>query len=125
MTLEVNELITSIRDRMESNLAALGYDLQEAGSALPTPDNNTEDGVIDAFETFIGAMADSLLAEYEMSEDEAIDYVFSIADAMAEAGMIPPLPDGDDAQTLAVWMGKAETAGLAQEVMKSAEADAE
>ena len=125
MTPQVNELISSIRARMEANLTGLGYDLSEAGYTIPTADNDTGEDVLDDFDGFIGAIADSLLAEFDLSEDDAIDYVFDVADEMAAAGTIPPLPSDDDPQTLAVWMGKAKSAGLAQEVMKAAEADAE
>lgn len=120
MTPEVNALIGSIRTRMESQLEELGL-LREEDSAPGESGAVNGDDILDRFDAMIGQIADALLDEFDMSEDEAIDFVFDVADGMAEDGVIPDLPDDDDVQAVALWIGKAETAGLAAEVIKAAE----
>lgn len=124
MNPQVNELIGSIRLRMEASLRSFGMlDEEEAAAGTLGATNPTD--VLDAFDAFIGGIADALLAEFDMSDDEAIDFVFEVADAMAEEGLLSPIPDEADIQALAAWIGKAESAALGAHVMQAAEELAE
>lgn len=79
---------------------------------------------VDAYLTDI---VDSLVAEYEVDDEEAFEFVISVADEMAASGDLPELPsedDEDDAQS--EWLGAATTVGFAAVVMEvAAEAAAE
>lgn len=126
MNPQVNELIGSIRLRMEASLRSFGVlgEEEEEATAGTLGAVNPSD-VLDAFDNFIGGIADALLAEFDMSDEEAIDLVFMVAADMAEDELLAPLPDESDIQSLAVWIGQAESAALGAQVMQAAEELAE
>jgi hypothetical protein len=126
MTPQVTTLVESIRARMETRMRDLGF-LHEGDDGAEPGELGAQnpDDVLNAFVAYVGGIADALLAEYEMSDDEAIDFVFGVAADMAAEGLLAPLPEGDDPDSLSLWMGQASTAGLAVVVMKAAEDSAE
>lgn len=124
MNPQVNALIGSIRTRIESSLKTLGMFDEEDAAGGDLGAVNPSD-VLDAFDAFIGGIADALLAEFDMSDDDAIDFVFEVVDAMVEEDLLSPIPDEADIQALAAWIGKAESAGLGAHVMQAAEELAE
>ena len=127
MNPQVNELIGSIRLRMEASLRSFGVlgEEEEATATAGTLGAVNPSDVLDAFDNFIGGIADALLAEFDMSDEEAIDLVFMVAADMAEDELLAPLPDESDIQSLAVWIGQAESAALGAQVMQAAEELAE
>lgn len=123
MTPEVNSVFEKIRLQLESDLEDMGLLGEEDSSDAEGGDLgavNPSDG-LEAFEDFISGIVDGLLAEYEIDEDDAVDFVLDMADEMAEAGLLAPLPDTDDSKALALWIGQATTAGFGLEVMKAAD----
>ncbi len=122
MTPAVNSLFEKIRLQLESDMAELGILGEEDSSDAEGGDLgavNPSDA-LEAFEDFLSGIADGLLAEFDIDEDEAIDFVFDVADDMAEEGLLDPMPEGDDPKALGLWIGHATSAGFGLEVMKLA-----
>lgn len=136
MTPAVNNLFDKIRLQLEGDLEEMGLlgldddeedddeedDEEAEGGDLGA--SNPSDA-LDAFEAYIGGIADGLMAEYEIDEDDAVDFVLDIADDMADAGMLAELPDVEDSKALALWIGQAQSVGFGVEVMAAADEDAE
>lgn len=80
---------------------------------------------VDAFDNYVLSIVASILDEYEMDEEEALDYVFYVADGLAEDGDLPPIPEDEDPQTNAEWLGKAQTMLFGELVLAALEAEAE
>jgi len=77
-------------------------------------------------DAFLTDVVESLMAEYEIDEEEAFDFVVSIADAMAESGEMPEMPAEDDEDDLqSEWLGAATTSGFASVVLEIAAESAE
>jgi hypothetical protein len=81
-------------------------------------DNANSDA--DAFEAYIEQTAMGVAARCNISLDAALDAIVTVADQMAEDGMIPPMPDPEDGspEELSAWAGAAKTAQLGAEVMR-------
>lgn len=74
----------------------------------------------DAFDLYVGDIIDDLTELYELSDDEAMDFIFDLADALAEEGQMPPLPELDDAQEVSAWLGVATSIGFERMVLDDA-----
>lgn len=75
----------------------------------------------EAFESYIEQTAMAVAARCDVSLDTALDALVSVADQMAEEGLIPPMPDPDTAspEELSAWAGAAKTAQLGAEVIRA------
>jgi hypothetical protein len=72
-------------------------------------------------DAFLTDVVESLMAEYDVDEEDAFDFVVSVADAMAEAGELPEMPAEDDEDDLqSEWLGAATTSGFAAVVLEVA-----
>lgn len=124
------DLLTKIRHKMES---AWG---PEAVSQPPNSSTqNAEPGeleaenptdVNDAMNMYLDSAVERLMGEFDMSEDDAIEFIFDCADEMAEDGDLPPLPE-DEApdQEISMWLGKANSVGFVSQCLRSARAQSE
>ena len=115
MNVEINKSLDALRLKVEAEEAEPG----ELEAENPSD-------VWEAMESYLNDILDALTADYELSDGDALDFVFSVADELSEAGKLPEFPDDSaDEDTVADWMGKAQTMGFQQAVMKAAEAAAE
>ena len=83
-------------------------------------DNNASDA--EAFDSFIENAAMGVSARCAIGLDDALDWVVSAADDMAERGLIPAMPDPDSAtaEELSAWAGAAKSAMLPAEAIRMA-----
>jgi hypothetical protein len=117
MNVEINKSLDALRLKVEAEEA-------EAEPGEGEAENPSD--AWNAMESYLNEVLDALLADYEMTDDEALDFVFSVADDLAAEGKLPEFPDDNAEETsVSEWMGKATTMGFQQEVMKAAEAEAE
>lgn len=79
----------------------------------------------DAFDFYVGDMVDDLTELYELSDDDALDFIFTVADDLAAENKMPEIPDGDDEKAVARWLGVAGSMGFERLVLDAAEAEAE
>lgn len=129
MQTELNAKLAALRKRLSENEEAWGPDSEletdhAEGQAGEGGAENVSD-VNDVFDNFILGILDSVLAEYDMDEDEAIEYVFDVAASLEEDGTLPPIPDDEDLAGTAEWVGKAASMGFGEMVLSMLEADAE
>jgi len=121
MNAQVNELMDRMRTQLNEEQGWVAADLSEPRERVVEDDAEDDDedgGAEDAFDLFLAGILDSLLAEYDSDEEEALDFVFGLADEMAEAGKLPFIPESDDG--LPEWIAAAQAAGFAQAVMDAA-----
>ena len=75
----------------------------------------------EAFDAYIEQTIEAVAARCNVSLDDAIDALIAVADEMAENGLIPVMPDPDEAsaEELSSWAGAAKTGGLCAEVIRA------
>ena len=126
MTPQINTVLDTIRRKMEG-MEAFGPEIPGVmpgsnNASLPGDggaDNITD--IEDTFDMFLSDIIDLLMFDSDIGEDEAADFIFYMADSMADEGMLPPMPDdGADEEELAAWMGKAKSIGFSNRVLKAA-----
>lgn len=74
-----------------------------------------EDSVV----AYLEGLVASLLAEYDMSEEDAWDAVFACADSLASEGVLMALPEEDDEDydtKLTQWLAQAQTVAFGASV---------
>jgi hypothetical protein len=77
-------------------------------------------------DAYLTDLVDALMAEYDINEEDAFNFIMSVADSLAESGEMPPLPSEDDEDDLqSEWLGVATTSGFASTVLEVAEDSAE
>jgi hypothetical protein len=129
ITEQAVDLLTKIRIKMESAWGPEAVD-QPANSTAKNAsagdggaDNPTD--VNDAMNMYLTNVVDRLMAEFEMSEDDAIEFVFSMSDELAEEGDLPPMPEDEAAdQEVSIWLGKANSLGFTGYVLGRARSEA-
>lgn len=134
MNTEMAKVLTEMREQLRAELAegeeAWGPDSDAQGDSSGGQPGSTgasnNSNIWDAFDLYIGDMVDDLLEEYDLSEEEAIDFVFSVADDLAAEGKIPPIPtEENDAKAVANWLGVTGSMGFERMVLDAAEEAAE
>lgn len=84
--------------------------------------------VFDNFDNYIVGIVDLILAEYDMDEEEAVNFVFDVASSLEEDGSLPPIPDMESEESVdayAKWLGAAATMQFGHLVMAALEAEYE
>lgn len=117
ITEQAVDLLTKIRHKMESAWGPEAVSqppnssAQNAAAGDNEADNPTD--VNDAMNMYLDSAVERLMGEFDMSEDDAIEYIFDCADEMAEDGDLPPIPE-DEAmdQEVSIWLGKANSVGF-------------
>ncbi len=75
----------------------------------------------DQLDEFLNDIAVQLSQAYDVDLEGAFEFIYSVADDMAEQELLPPLPDDDASdEDAGFWQGTAETAGFGQHVMAMA-----
>lgn len=84
-----------------------------------------DDSATEQYMSYLGQLAGNLAAEMDKSEDDALDVIMGLADDMAAAGEIPPMPDPDSAsaEELSAWPLAAKQAGFAKRASEYANSD--
>jgi len=82
---------------------------------------NNMDSDGEAFDSYIEQTIMSVSVRCNISMEDALDALATVADDMAENGTLPVMPDPDSASSeeLSVWAGAAKTAGLVGEVIRA------
>jgi len=90
----------------------------EAAAGESGADNVTD--VEAALDLYLDSIVERLM-EKGASEDDAVEFIFLMADECMENGELPPMP-GEDASDdeASVWMGTAKTAGFTNKVLSRA-----
>jgi hypothetical protein len=98
-------------------------DMAPTGDPLRGGDGgvNNMNSDAEAFESYIEQTMMSVSARCDVSMDDALEMLVTVADEMAEQGLIPPMPDPDEAsaEALSAWAGAAKTAQLGAEVIRA------
>lgn len=110
---QVVDVMARIQRRMELKMeAAWGPESIGSSVAADTAQPGTLGAVNpadadDAFNAYINNIVDQLVANFDMGDDEAIDYVFGCAD---ELTTLPSIPDeGAPAVEVSTWLGTANS----------------
>jgi len=131
MNAQMSELLEQMKTQLVAEEPAWGpnsvvsTDHDDDGEPGESGAENSSDAM-DAFDLYLSSILDALLDQYEADEDEALDFVFAVAEEMTDAGTLPEIPDDDEAPAAVVaWVGKAKTAGFLAAVMAAAEESGE
>lgn len=134
MNAEMTNVLTEMREHLRAQLAegeeAWGPDSDAQGDTSGGAPGSTgatnASNVWDAFDLYIGDMVDDLLEEFDLTEEEAIDFVFGVADDLSADGKMPEIPsEEDDEQAVAKWLGVAGSMGFERMVLDAADEAAE
>lgn len=119
MSNNITELVSKLRESLAEaeEAESFSHDDSEAGEGEA---ENISD-VNDALDDYILSIADSLLDEYDIDADEAVDFVFDVVASLEEEGTLPPLPDESEEVAVAEWLGKATTMGFGELVLAAME----
>jgi hypothetical protein len=99
-------LLTKVRQKLETAWSPEG---EEPGEGSASNSSDAED----VLDLYLDAIVERLLEEFEISEDDAYDFVFACADELAEEEDLPEMPDDAASdQDVAVWVGQAKTLGF-------------
>lgn len=97
-------------------------DVSDVGQGEPGDlgaENYSEAG--DNVDTYLVDCVDALISMYDVEEEEAWDFVFTVAAMAAEEGLLPELPEDEASdEDLTDWLGKAGTTGFKAMVLQSA-----
>lgn len=131
---QVLDLLTKIRHKVSARMeAAWGPEAvgQPSGTSatLAEPgeleaDNPTDAN--DAWNMYMINIVERLVAEFDMDQDDAVDFVFDCADELAEEGDLPVVPEDDASdQDVSLWLGTAQSIGFGGYVLAAARYDFE
>lgn len=117
--------LEALRRRLVEQDEAWGPDSEvdtdhEAGKAGEGGAENVSD-VNDTLINYMLSVAGSVADSYDASDDEAVDFVFDIADQFGEDGTLPFIPEEDDLAGTAEWLGKAKIMGFGELVLAVAD----
>lgn len=116
----MNAQMSGLLEQMRTQLVA-----EQGWNPALEADSDQMDGD-EVFDAYLSDLLDVLMADYDVSDEDALDFVFSVADEQVEAGTLPPIPDDDaDAGAVVEWVEAAKAAGLEAAVMAAAEESAE
>jgi hypothetical protein len=125
MTPQINRCLTDVRKKLSEDWEGPAYGPSSMGvgtdkgskaasgeGGANNPGGYTADN---AWDKYISDICDHLMATWDIEEGQAMSLIQQVADEMAEDGLIPEYPAGgkaDDEQDLAIWLGKAKSAGF-------------
>lgn len=125
---QVVDVMSRLQRRMELKMeAAWGPESVSSSVATDTAKPGTLGAINpsdadDAFNAYINNIVDQLVSNFDMDDDEAIDYVFSCAD---ELTTLPSIPDeGVPAIEVSTWLGTANSVEFGGYVLGRARSDA-
>jgi hypothetical protein len=125
MNAQINDILGQIGQHIEEQWGPEDQpETTAAADAAPGDLGATNPSdVQDAFDLYIDGIVERLMANYEMTSDDAVDFIFGVADEFAADGRLPPIPEDDEGTAL--WVGKAKTLAFGGEVLKAARAQAD
>lgn len=119
MNTQINAMLGDVVRRVEATEAAAWgpeQDVEPTDYETGTPGTlgATNVGTAwDSYDAYFGEIIDSLMATYEVSEDDAVDLIYDVLDEMIEEGLIEEMPEDESPEEeVAVWLGKAKSVGL-------------
>lgn len=119
-----------MQSKISQQLEQLRKTLSEQAEGESVVDGEAGEGgaenvsdVNDNFYAYIDGIVGSILDEYDVDEEEAVDYVFAVADDLAQAGDLPEIPAEDDLVATAEWMGKATSMLFGELVLAAVESE--
>jgi len=130
MNRRVNSVLTDIRVQMEAEGdVAVAYGPGVAQDGADTT-HDAEAGVggavnpsdaSDTLDLYLSGISDLVSLEYGKNSNEAMNFVFSAASALASQGLVPAMPsDSADPEEIAIWLGKAKTCQFGHHVLSRA-----
>ena len=134
MNAQINGVLEQIREKLsESAWGAPGQPPMPPDVAPVPPMAGTPGArsiaaadVEDALDMYLSGMVDSLLNQYDATDEEAADTVFAAIDQAVQSGVLPELPPDDaGTQEVSLWVGKATLANLQRLVNEYARNNAE
>lgn len=119
-----------MQSKISQQLEQLRKTLSEQAEGESVADGEAGEGgaenvsdVNDNFYAYIDGIVGSILDEYDVDEEEAVDYVFAVADDLAQAGDLPEIPAEDDLVGTAEWLGKASSMLFGELVLAAVESE--
>jgi hypothetical protein len=122
----VVERLVSLREHVEAKMeAAWGPEAiapsVAATKAMPgTLGATNPSDTDDALNSYLNNLIDQVLGSFDMSEDQAVDFVFSSASSHPRLGAVPE--DGASPTEIAVWLATAATVQFGGYVLGQAQA---
>jgi hypothetical protein len=114
-------------DRIEEQEGYVGVggteppDYSPSGNPIAGGDLGVDNLATDAeqYMSYIASMGVAVSTQTGVSDDDALEAIYAVADQMAEGGSMPPMPDIESAPAdeLAQWTGAATTIGLLARVI--------
>lgn len=134
MNAQINGVLDQIREKLNESAWGAPGQPSMPPDASPVPPTAGAPGarsispadVEDALDMYLSGMVDSLLNQYDATDEEAADTVFAAIDQAVQAGVLPELPPDDASeQEVSLWVGKATLANLQRLVNEYARNNAE
>lgn len=109
---QANALLGKIRAGLAEEEAGWGPDSEQEGEHLDgapgTGGASNVSDIGDALDGYLSGIATALMRKYDVSEDEAYDFIFYAADTAEAMSLLPVFPDEDAAdEDFALWYAKA------------------
>jgi hypothetical protein len=124
MNTQINEVLTKMRNKLNGEAAWESLDATGGAAGELEAENVSEAN--EKVDTYLLDCVEALMGEYDIEEEDAWDFVFSVADMAAEEGLLPELPEEEDTdEALINWLGKAGTVGFKALVLQAAGDQAE
>jgi hypothetical protein len=131
MNNRINAVLENIRATMEGEGDdATAYGPSVSGDVGGATNADAEAGaggavnpsdVSNTLDLYLSEISDLLTLEYGKNENEAMNFVFSAASALAREGVIPEVPsDSATDDEVAQWLGKAKSVQFASHVLNRA-----
>ena len=116
----INEATVDLLERIQKRIDGRLDEMDAEGAGESEADNETD--IADAMDLYLNSLANTLLDQFDASEDEVGEFIVDMAMSMAEDGVMPPFP-GEDAtdDQMSLWLGAAKTVGFVHEVLKAAQ----
>lgn len=130
MNVRVNSVLRQVRRFLEQEDDVTAYgpgvaaDIGGEDAATAAPGEGGADNpatVGDALDAYLTNIADLLGLEFDLEDEEALNFVFDAADDLSGEGKLPEVP-GDDSsdEEIALWLGNAKTVGFSAHVLSKA-----
>lgn len=110
MNPKINSVLADIRQHLVESIVPV--------QSITNPNAVAED--VDALDTFMAESAAFVARETGLSEDEALDIVFQVAESGEQEGALPPLPAADASlEEIEEWLTAASETGFAEQAVMS------
>ena len=121
MNHEINVLLQEVRERL-AEVDAPDPDMHAMDAEPGDLEAENPSEAADDLVKYLERIQDKLLDSFEIDEDTALEFIFSVAGILKDEGLIPPIPKIDDPEVLiSEWLGAAKSIGFGAEVFQAAE----